>query len=119
MSPLPPSSSVFVRRYIPELEEKQQAPKATILRKAMEYIRHMQELEQVAEAELVAEKRWKLRLIDRLKQVCLINPFPPLSRSYFLDTIYCYLSLSNQYIIIPIYCYLSLSKCLACLFRLL
>ena len=69
MSPLPPSSSVFVRRYLPKLEEKQQAPKATILRKAMEYIRHMQELEQVAEAELVAEKRWKLRLIDRLKQV--------------------------------------------------
>jgi hypothetical protein len=35
----------------------------------MEYIRHMQELEQVSEAELVAEKRRKLCLIDRLKQM--------------------------------------------------
>ena len=35
----------------------------------MEFIRHMQELEQVAEAELVAEKRRKLRLVERLNQL--------------------------------------------------
>ncbi|CAI8021788.1 Myc proto-oncogene protein [Geodia barretti] len=63
------SSFQRLREEIPELEDNQRAPKVTILRKAMEFIRHMQELEQVAEAELVAEKRRKLRLVERLNQL--------------------------------------------------
>jgi Myc proto-oncogene protein len=63
------SSFQRLREEIPELEDNQRAPKVTILRKAMDFIRHMQDIERATEAELVAEKQRKAQLLDRLNKL--------------------------------------------------
>lgn len=63
------SSFQRLREEIPELEENQRAPKVTILKKAMEYIRRMQSLEQESEADLVAERKRKADLVARLNKL--------------------------------------------------
>ena len=64
-----PTSPQRLREEIPELEDNQRAPKVTILRKAMDFIRHMQDIERATEAELVAEKQRKAQLLDRLNKL--------------------------------------------------
>ena len=58
-----------LREEVPELEDNQRAPKVTILRKAMDFIRRMQERDRKAEEELVSERRRKARLLERLNQL--------------------------------------------------
>lgn len=68
--PLPlPSPLQRLREEIPELEDNQRAPKVTILRKATDYIRLMQETKQSEEQELVTERRRYAQLIERLKKL--------------------------------------------------
>ena len=55
-----------LRGQIPDLEENQRAPKVTILRRATDFIKQMQERENRLEAEWQREKKRKARLTERL-----------------------------------------------------
>ena len=55
-----------LRGQIPDLEENQRAPKVTILRRATDFIKQMQERENRLEAEWQREKKRKARLMERL-----------------------------------------------------
>lgn len=68
------SSFQKLREEIPELEDNLRAPKVTILKKAMDFIRHMQEVERAAEEELLIEQRRKARLVERLNQLRSSRP---------------------------------------------
>ena len=55
-----------LRGQIPDLEDNQRAPKVTILRRAADFIRHMQMEEERQELELSHERSRTERLMERL-----------------------------------------------------
>ncbi len=64
----------LLREQIPELEEIQRAPKVTILRKATEFIMHMQVEEKRKTDELKREQERRMKLVKRL---AFLKTLPP------------------------------------------